>query len=51
MDFEGCGMRVTVIPREYAMPDIAARTFGKRTASGGHAPGGVAWLEEQQPSR
>jgi hypothetical protein len=28
------------------MQEIAARTFGNRTASGGYASGRVAWLED-----
>ena len=44
MDLVGWGMRITVIPREYATQEIAARVFGNRRASGGYASGGVAGL-------
>lgn len=46
MDLVGWGMRVTVIAREYATQEIAARVFGNCRTSGGCASGGVAWLED-----
>ncbi|MDT5273870.1 MAG: hypothetical protein QOG95_802 [Mycobacterium sp.] len=51
MDFEGWGMRVTVIRREYATHEISTGVFGNRRASGGYASGGVAWLKEPGTSR
>jgi hypothetical protein len=51
MDLVGWGMRVTVIAREYATQEIAARVFGNRGASGGFASGRVAWLEDPGTSR
>ncbi len=40
MDFEGWGMRVTVISREYATQEIPAQVLRNRTASVGYASGG-----------
>jgi hypothetical protein len=51
MDLVGWGMRVTVIPGEYATQKIPARVFGNLRRSGGYASGGVAWLETQEPPR